>query len=199
MHRQAFGQVEGAFAATHQVPQAALRPRRAQNDVGEAERLIDAYAALAERAALSQKQTAVRRVVQVDGVLVREHELNEAERVTLARRLPNGDLAVAPYHLVAALRGVKRIGRETRQELVLEDRGRYVPGWIHDRVFHHARENRRRRLGLAHDDAGLMDRRAVAQDAEPELWDVDRDVLASEIRRQPAPALHIGDQIALDP
>src|SRR5215213_7536756 len=83
MHRQALRQVDGAFAMADQAAQPALGPRRAQDDVGQAERLVDAHAAVAERAPLRPEKVAARRIVQIDSVLVREHELDETERVAL--------------------------------------------------------------------------------------------------------------------
>ena len=63
--------------------------------VGEPEGLVDAHAAMAEGPALGGEEVAARRVVQVDRMLVREDELDEAERVALARRLLDEMLVAA--------------------------------------------------------------------------------------------------------
>src|SRR3954454_10748987 len=137
--RDLLGQPDGALALADEAAQASLAPLRPEHELAEAERLVETHAAVAEGALLGVEQAAVRRVVQVDGVLIREHELDEAERVALARRLAHRDAAVAgPHDLIAARGGVGRVG----VELVLEDRRRHVPGRVDDRVLHRVGEQR---------------------------------------------------------
>ncbi|VUD71412.1 hypothetical protein MET9862_01994 [Methylobacterium symbioticum] len=123
---------------------------------------------------------------------VGEHELDEAERILLARRLAQGDLSAAAHHLVAAP-GLAAIGGDLGQHR-LQDRGRHVPGWVDDGVFHRPREDRRRRFRLADDDAGLIPQGAPAEHAQPVLGHVHEHVVGPELGRQPAPALHVDDE-----
>jgi hypothetical protein len=76
--------------------------------------------------------------MQVHGVVVREQELDEAERIALARRLPDADDAVLARHLVAAPGRVAGVPGEAGQDLVLQDRGRDVPGRVHHRAVEKA-------------------------------------------------------------
>ena len=79
----------GAAARDHGIePRRA--PARAEQLLGELERVLDANAARAERAAVAIEQIAARRVVQIDRVLVREHELDAAERIVGPRAAARG-------------------------------------------------------------------------------------------------------------
>src|SRR5215211_4246902 len=96
--RDLLGQPDGALALADEAAQASLAPLRPEHELAEAERLVEPHAAVAEGALLGREEVPVRRVVQVDRVLVREHEFDEAERVALARRLAHRDAAVAGAH-----------------------------------------------------------------------------------------------------
>ncbi|MEE7470041.1 hypothetical protein MOF8_26965 [Methylobacterium oryzae] len=192
--RQLLRQPDRALALADQLLQPILGPVR-QHHVGEAERIVDAHAAVAEIALRGGEQRAVRRVVQVDRVLVREHELDEAEGVALPRGLTQRDVAAAADHLVAAP-GLAAVAGELRRHR-LQDRGRDVPGRVDDRVFHRAREQGRARFRLADDDPRLVAHDAAPIGAEAVFRHVDQDVIRAQVARQPAPPLHVDDEFGL--
>ena len=68
---------------------------RRQQQGGEIADVLGADAAMAERAHRPAEQGLRRRVVQVDGVLVRHLDLEPAERVARPRRLADADRAAA--------------------------------------------------------------------------------------------------------
>jgi hypothetical protein len=59
---------------------------------GEPRRVLDADAARAEAAVRLGEQSALGRVVEVDALLVGEHELHLPHRIALARKLAHRDL-----------------------------------------------------------------------------------------------------------
>ena len=169
---------------------------------------------MAERAHVALEEALRRRVVQIDRVLVREQELDVAERVVVARRLADHDLArvdVAPVdhlridgavfavdigeHLVALAGHVARVAAHGRQHFLHRDRGRHVPARIDDNRFHRVGEDRGLVGDLADHGAGGVDDLAVLDDADAVFRDVRDDVELAEVARHPAPALHVGDDL----
>src|SRR6056297_4330611 len=58
-----------------------------QERIGKLERLMETDAAMAEIALVAREQVLGRRVVQIDVVFVREHELHQPERIAVRWRL----------------------------------------------------------------------------------------------------------------
>ena len=60
-------------------------------------------------------------------------------------------------------------------------------------MLHPVRENRRLGFRSADDHTGLVDGGVLGHDLELEIGNIDEDMEFAEIRRQPAPTLHVGE------
>ena len=85
---------------------------------------------------------------------------------------------------------------QARQHVLLLDGLRHAPVRMEDHLLHVLREDRRRRVGLAGDDALGVNDLAVLDHAQRELGDVDPDVEVAERLRHPAPLFHVDEQLA---
>ena len=153
------------------------------------------------------KSSGSRRGVQVDVVLVGEHELDQAERVLGAGLLAHlqaavldllggeagEDVALAVGDLeVLAGQVADAAGADVRHQLLLDDVVGHAPVGAEDEVAHHVGEDRRVVVAdhLADDDAHgeveLVLRVVAAQD---ELRQVDHQRRVDVLVGQPAPAL----------
>ena len=168
--------------------------RQMQHDLAEFGRIFHPHAAVAERALVGGEQPLLRRVVQIDLELVREVELDAAERIGGARRLHHVDIAVGPtlHFEPHAIENI-RVARIERQQFILNDRLRHVPGRIDKDGIHRCAEKRRRRLRFAGDNLGAPDQTVVAHHPEGVVRNIDHHIGLAEIARQPAPTFHIGD------
>ena len=84
---------------------------------------------MAECAVIAGKQIALRRVMQINRMLVREHEFDKTQRIALARRLPDADntLVFIADDLIAMALGIVGISRQFREKFVLQNRGGNPP------------------------------------------------------------------------
>ena len=79
------------------------------------------------------------------------------------------------------------------QQLLVDDRLRHVPGRVDDDELERVGEDRRRGFFLADDHFRAMRDRAAPHHGQLEFGNIDLDVILAKVARQPAPALHIGD------
>ena len=199
MDGQGLGHFHHALAAAFQLFHALFGPALSKNDFRQGERLVDAHAAMAEGAFGIVEQTARGRVMQIDGMFIGEHELDPAQRIALAWRLADADLALAMADLIAETLEIGRIVPQPWHHLLLDDGRRHVPVGIDDQELHGIGKQRRRCLRLADDHAGLMHHLVTAIDAHLVVGNVHLDAVMAHVARHPAPAFHIGDDLVLEP
>ena len=166
-----------------------------QQHLGVFQRVLHTLAPMTVSALVVVEVVLFRRIVLVHQELVREVEADLAERVALARRLIHADLAVGgALHLQPLPLEDLRVARLVdRQELVVDDRLRHVPGRIERDELHRLGEQRRLMPRLADHGAGLPDLLAVVINADEKIRDVELDVCLAEVTRHPAPAFHGGE------
>ena len=126
-HPPGSSQIDGPLAAADHPLHPSLGPAvfPTEHGLGQFERLLDANTTVAESAALGPEQRPCVGVVQIDRILVREHELDTPERIAVARRLANIGDPGSFDHFVAVIREVIGIGRELGQHLLFHDRQRH--------------------------------------------------------------------------
>ncbi len=181
-----------------------------QQELRQVERVLDPYAAGAEGAGGGFEEPTTGRIVQIDGVIVRHHELDHPQRVVRARLLDDqigegpaidalpvdrGDVHRAPLEideLKSVLRQIAGIRLHLGQDVLAQDGRRYGPGRIDLEVAHRRREHRGLAEGRADDHRAIPDRFAIPDHPQVEPGDVDDDEIVIEIAQDPARALHIG-------
>ncbi len=176
---------------------------------GELVGVLDADAAVGEVAALAGEEADLRGGVEVDVVLVGEHELDEAEGVGGSGLLADEEEAVlesvggvvgdgfsrAVADFVAFVFEVVVVGFDVVDELFFDDGDGDVPVWAEDDVLHHVGEDRCVvvALDLADDDAhGPFEVVAVfggGVAAEDELGEVYEEAGLEVGVGEPSPAL----------
>ena len=178
-----------------------------QHPHGQVLRLLHADAAVREVAPRTAEQLRLRRGVQVDVVLVGEHELDQAQRVLRARLLPHlqaavlhifrrkagQHIALAVHHLKVLLRQVAyAAGADVRHQLLLHNVVRHAPVRAKDQVLHHVGKHRgvvvAHHLAIhhAHGEVELVLRVVAAQD---KLRQIHHQRRVHVLVGQPAPAL----------
>ena len=158
-----------------------LLGRPAEHPLRELRRLLDADAAVAERAHVLVEQVLRRRVVQVDVEVVREEELHEAERVLPAGTLADVRLASVAVRLHVLGVEVAGVRLHLRPDLLRGDVVGDVPVRAEDDELHRVRERRRRLVlvVLADDDLHVEHLLAAVVRLELERGHVDPDVAAA--------------------
>ena len=221
MHRQGLGERhDPALAGIDRRLDLFQRPVRlaGEDPGGEARGILDPDAARAEVPPGLLEQGFRRGAVQVDAEAVREHELDPAERVAVARALAQlvGEAAAVPRPVdrlwidhggVAApvaeqrelvVRQIVHVALDLRQDRTAGDARRHVPEGVDLQVGHLVAEDRRHVEGLADHDALRQQRLGLVDQLEREVGEVDEDVALAQVVGHPAPALQVEDDL-LDP
>src|SRR5688572_10130630 len=151
------------------------------------DRFLDPHAAVAERAHRLRKQSPCRRIVHIDGLTVRNVELDPTERVPRSGLLPvttTGDT----LHVLA--REIPRIASDCRGDLTRRDAVRHIPVGAEDDALDLTAEHRRLLEILSDDDAHRKAYAAIDH-LQLERGDVQHRVAITERLRQPSPPLQV--------
>ena len=109
MHGEAVVQLDGLFAFADQSLQLGLViAHRAQQHIGQSEGLVNPDATMAEGTLFARKQITLGRIMQINGVLVREHEFDETQSIAFTGRLSDAHnpLVFIADHLIAMPFGI---------------------------------------------------------------------------------------------
>ena len=154
--------------------------RTVDQQFGETECILGPDAAMTECTHLLREQRLRRRVVQVDGIIVRHHQLHPTERVRGSWRLAVADLvAVLDGHVALLATHLRR------------DALRNFPPGIDDDAGGDRGELGRRSRGLADHHFVACDHVSVLDQCGSVGGHVDDDVAVTEIAREPAPAVEV--------
>ncbi len=152
---------------------------------------------MADQARIAPERTMVRGVVQVDAVGVNEVEFDVTKRrLGTGLLLQPGAAIVGVDHNEVITREIARIGPLLGEQLLLGDVRRNVPRRVQDDALDRRLQHRRLVAWPAGGRPHRQHRCIVVEDGEHRRGDIHLDAVGRQGRWQPAPALHIGDDLA---
>src|SRR5205807_653119 len=97
INREGFRQIDIALLAADHFLDPLLAPAivAAEYRFSETERVVDTHASMAERPFCRGEQLAQRRIVHIDGEIVRKHKFDPPQRIAFAGRLAHDKMARA--------------------------------------------------------------------------------------------------------